>query len=161
MKNAKAFTLIELLVVVLIIGILAAVALPQYNKAVDKSRFMTHIQIAMGIKRAQEAYYLANGEYATDLTTLDVDYTGGCTNTNAYNTGWACPNGFWIENSRSITDGPMTCVQVYLCPGHNTGYGDCNTHKDAVFQIPYASDSTRCFADTTRGQAICKSLQNM
>ena len=73
----KAFTLIELLVVVLIIGILAAIALPQYQKAVDKSRAMTVISALKAIKDAQEVYYLANQDYATDFDLLDVQLPGG------------------------------------------------------------------------------------
>lgn len=63
-KNA-GFTLIELLVVVLIIGILSVVALPQYQKAVEKSRAVQALVTGKHIIKMQELYYLANGKYAS------------------------------------------------------------------------------------------------
>ena len=75
-KN-KAFTLIELLVVVLIIGILAAVALPQYQKAVFKSRAVQGFVKMNALDKAQRAYFLANGVFASDVDSLDIEKTAG------------------------------------------------------------------------------------
>lgn len=72
------FTLIELLVVVLIIGTLASVAMPQYNKAVEKSRATQALAILKSLYAAQETYYMANSSYATSFDGLDlsVPWTG-------------------------------------------------------------------------------------
>ena len=76
--NKQAFTLVELLVVVLIIGILAAVALPQYNKAVEKSRAAQAISLVKTIYEALHVYYIENGQCAGSLEELGatVPWTG-------------------------------------------------------------------------------------
>jgi prepilin-type N-terminal cleavage/methylation domain-containing protein len=79
MKN-KAFTLIELLVVVLIIGILAAIALPQYQKVVEKTIAQEGVKTAKVLGGAAERHRLATGDYPRRFEDFDVSYpnfTGG------------------------------------------------------------------------------------
>ena len=75
----QAFTLIELLVVVLIIGILAAVALPQYQVAVIKTRTMAALPLLRSIANAEKVYHLANGQYTLNFDDLDIEMPGGYT----------------------------------------------------------------------------------
>jgi len=76
MFNKKGFTLIELLVVVLIIGILAAIALPQYTKTVEKSRASEAMLTLKSLSDAAQRVYLTDGNYdaiTPDFSNLDID----------------------------------------------------------------------------------------
>ena len=70
------FTLIELLVVVLIIGILAAIALPQYEKAVEKSRAAEALTNLRALVNAMQVAKMANGSPVQTLDALDIELSG-------------------------------------------------------------------------------------
>jgi prepilin-type N-terminal cleavage/methylation domain-containing protein len=76
-KELKGFTLIELLVVVLIIGILAAIALPQYNKATERARISEAVINLKAIAEANKIYFLINGSYAQSISDIDITIPGG------------------------------------------------------------------------------------
>jgi len=140
MGNKKAFTLIELLVVVLIIGILAAVALPQYQKAVDKSRTTQLIIATKTIRDAQLRYYLANGAYATDVTELDIDFAG------------PAENGGWHVNSH---------IFCSLNNGQSGTFCDLDTPRIQWFLWYSANGGGRCYVignNNSRGDILCQSL---
>lgn len=119
MKNVmlgklKGFTLIELLVVVLIIGILASVALPQYEKSVMKSRYATMMDIVNSIAQAEEMYYLANGTYSQSFEELAIE-PSGCT-LSADKTTCTYPWGYCVLNTEY---GRMACINTQ---GLNNAY---------------------------------------
>ena len=78
----KGFTLIEILVVVLIIGILAAVALPQYRKVVVKSKAAQMYDGVAAMTKTAQAFYMVQGSWPSNFGELDIDYDLPKTNTS-------------------------------------------------------------------------------
>ena len=146
------FTLIELLVVVLIIGILAAVALPQYNVAVEKSRLGAMMPNIKTLKNAAELYYMANGAYIDDVSVMDISNISGCTDIGEGQL--LCGNNGWYD-WRISDDGNAEAAGGYTRPKgkFKTGivmYGDHSQTPGVV----------ECWAksDDTVAKRVCKSM---
>ncbi|MEO5826045.1 MAG: prepilin-type N-terminal cleavage/methylation domain-containing protein [Gemmatimonadales bacterium] len=105
-RNRKGFTLIELLIVVVIIGILAAIAIPKFAATKDKAKLATVKTDLKNLQTAQEAYFSDNNAYSSALTaTL---YAPTVPNT-ATMTGGASSFTATVTNA-TITSTPKTCT---------------------------------------------------
>ena len=147
----KGFTLIELLVVVLIIAILSAVALPQYEAAVAKSRYTQLITGADMLKKANQIYYLANGQYTMNLNDLDLSLSG-C---KAADNGRSC-----VLNNKG-----KNSVVCYLNDGSTDASGTLRPivycySNDLYYSLRNDSNDHWCYATATNDTAnqVCKSM---
>jgi type IV pilus assembly protein PilA len=79
LRNREGFTLIELLIVVVIIGILAAIALPKFGQTRERAYYTTMTADLSNLRSAQEMYYqtVGNYAYAQDVATLQYAPSNG------------------------------------------------------------------------------------
>lgn len=161
LKN-EGFTLIELLVVVLIIGILASVAMPQYEKAVEKSKVSEALSLMASLRQATDVYVLANGYHSIELVgkgengadlDIDVESVLDCN----FDDGDRCASKSF---SYDVFCGSNECYVTALRQ-------DINNPDDQYYYLRERKDSStgkwefNCYTyGTKKGENVCNSLKS-
>ncbi|MBI3082247.1 MAG: prepilin-type N-terminal cleavage/methylation domain-containing protein [Gemmatimonadetes bacterium] len=123
--NRKGFTLIERLIVVVIIGILAAIAIPKFANTKEKAYIASMKSDLRNLVTAEEAYFADNLLYTTSLATTQYNASAGVTVTigAASGTGW---------NATSAHNGTLKTCAIYagdasyvVSPATNEGEPTC------------------------------------
>jgi prepilin-type N-terminal cleavage/methylation domain-containing protein len=125
LKGRRGFTLIELLIVVVIIGILASFAIPNFRNTKGKARAAGLKSDLRNLATAQEAYFYDNNIYTTNLTALNVSLSPGTTVT------WGTVSaGGWGAALTHPMAFPITCAMFVgtapaVAPATTEGHLTC------------------------------------
>ncbi len=156
--SKAGFTLIELLVVVLIIGILAAVAVPQYRIAVAKAHYTELMSAVKAIKDAEEVYYLANGKYTDDIDELDISFPGSSKGELWGSDALVLPHNNYVRFPRETDDGAFYITGtniVTTCNNFEIGL-DHPTSRFSGKIWCYAQPNEPC--DASLAKKICQTF---
>ena len=144
------FTLIELLIVVLIIGILTAVALPQYKLTTAKSRISAWIPHMKALQHAQEIYYMDHGSYTNKLEELDIDIPCRRTSSNGHADSYVCDDYHFIWVSDYADS-----MNWHYCPDHRNDWGRCPSIKNFSILVYHQHINS-----ANKGKLICAPYNN-
>ena len=123
--NRRGFTLIELLIVVVIIGILAAIAVPKFQNTKGKANAASLRADLRNLVTAEEAYFYDNSQYTSDINALNIRVTSGVTIT--FGTATA---GGWSARVTHPMAWPIRCAVFFgsapaLAPAASEGLIAC------------------------------------
>lgn len=129
MRDNKGFTLIELLIVVVIIGILAAIAIPKFSATRERAYISTMKSDLKNLASQQEIYYADNYAYSTSASALGFAESSGVEVTigAATSTGWsasATHQGTGAGETCAIFYGDATAVSPATVAGAVTCTSD-------------------------------------
>lgn len=175
LHQKRGFTLIEILIVVLIVAVLAAIALPQYQAFIVKARVNAYLPLVASIANAQEVYFLEHGRYAVDLRDLPIQLPADCVLAEAGSQRdghtWKCGNYFYLDNETGGTTSAYGDILLEYCPNRNTSYSTCAPKRDFLIafflhhpaQKPLLASTKRCERknSSSLGRKICLALKGI
>lgn len=156
LNEKQGFTLIELLVVVLIIGILSAMAMPQYFKAVERARMSEAETLLANIAQAQRRKFLQSNKYVRNFSALDVS-PKGATGSTYFTKGNPVTgnggNGFEILliGEQPFTEGYANATRM----DKDSSGNQSSLQYDYFLSRYYQSDYTLCVAANKGGADLC------
>ena len=123
-QNKKGFTLIEMLVVVLIIGILAGIALPQYNRTVEQSYSAEALTLIKAVAQSAKLYAINRDKEFTSFDMLDIDIPWAKSTRVIGRSTDTLSNGIWaLEVENASGAGWEDCIFITRITGKYKGAG--------------------------------------